>query len=401
MIIARHFNNIFFNLLYQGEGNTVRAIRYTCLISSLLLAIFSTALAQEVPPLSARVNDYANILSYTAEQELEARLRDHEERTSNQIAVLTINSLEGGSLEEFSIRTVEQWKLGQKKRENGVLFLVVSGDRQLRIEVGYGLEPYLTDATSGRIIREVVVPYFRANDYEQGIVAGTNAIIAQIEGIEDFSEPVTAREDGPGFSLTSIILAIFAFFSGLFVLRKRRRNAPRKSKKTGLEMRKLSEKEEDVHLDRGQQIEEQIGSVDYDVWASDQPDDVSIVAYKNTFNHRYSKCPNCNYITFYLAKSQIQRSATYSHSGQGVRRYACKNCKHTEARRYSIPRLRRNRTVIIPGGGTFSGGGWGGGGGGFSGGGGFFWRRRFVRWRRSFRQLVANEPHSDQVILIR
>ena len=334
-----------------------------------LLLFFQAGYTQEVPPLSARVNDYANLLTYTVEEEVEARLRDHEERTSNQVVVLTINSLEGTAIEDFSLQTVEAWKLGQENRENGVLFLVAADDRKLRIEVGYGLEPYLTDATSGRIIREVIVPHFRANDYEQGIVAGTNAILAQIEGIEDFSEPVSAREDGPGFSVMGILLAIVSFIAGIFVWRKRRRNAPRKSKKTGLEMRKLSEKEEDVHLDRGQQIEEQIGSVDYDVWVSSQPGDISVLAYKNTFNHRYSKCPNCSYITYYLANSQVLRSATYSHTGEGVRKYACKHCNHSDSRRYHIPRLRRSRTVVIPGGGSYGGGGWSGGGG-FSGGGG-------------------------------
>ncbi|MEO0331223.1 MAG: TPM domain-containing protein [Bacteroidota bacterium] len=351
---------------YVLMSNSIRYFVGLC----FLLAGHSS-FTQTIPPLSARVNDYANVLSYSAEEELEARLRDHEERTTNQVAVLTINSLESSSMEDFSMQTVESWKLGQEGRENGVLFLVVTDDRKLRVEVGYGLEPYLTDATSGRIIREVIVPHFRADDYEQGIIAGTNAILAQIEGIEDFSEPLSSKEDGGSFGVLTFLLSIVSVIIGWFVWRKRRRNAPRKSKKTGLEMRKMSEAEEDVHLDQGQQIEEQIGSVDYDVWVSDQPDDISIIAYKNTFNHRYSKCPNCSYITYHLAKSQVLRSANYSRAGEGVRKYACKNCDHTESRRYNIPRLRRSRTVVIPGGGSYGGGGWSSGGGGFSGGGSF------------------------------
>ncbi len=241
------------------------------------------------------------------------------------------------------------------------------------IRVGYALEPYLTDAYASRIIQEVIAPHFRKNDFATGVEQGVNAILEKIEGIDELSEREVVERD-QGFSIMTILLAIISAIAGFFIIKKRRRNAPRKSKKTGLPMKKLSEKEEDVHLDQGQQVEEEIGSVDYDVWVSDKPDDTMVLAYHSALS-KYSECPNCGYRTYYHANSRVLRSATYSHDGEGERNYACRHCDYTKTKRYRVPRLRRQRTVIV-GGGGFSGGGgsWGGGGsfggsGGFSGGG--------------------------------
>ena len=334
------------------------------------------ALAQGVVPFSGYVNDYANLLTESTQQELETRLQDHEERTTNQVTVLTVESLEGENVEEYSLRVGESLKIGQEEKDNGILLLVARADRQIRIEVGYGLEPYLTDAYAGRIIRQVIAPRFREGNYDAGIAEGVNAILEKVEGIDELSEPEVVAQD-QGFSLMTMLLAIVSAVAGFFIIKKRRRNAPRKSKKTGLPMKKLSEKDEDVHLDRGQQIEEEIGSVDYDVWVSDKPDDVMVLAYRSSLS-KYSECPNCSYRTYYHADSRVIRSATYSHDGKGVRNYACRNCDYTKTKQYRVPRLQRQRTIIV-GGGGFSGGGgsWGGGGsfgggGGFSGGGGSF-----------------------------
>ena len=127
------------------------------------------ALAREVPPLRAHVNDTAGLLSPAAEQELEQRLTSFEQKTQHQYALLTIDSLEGDSLEDFSIRVVEEWKLGQKGKDDGLLLLVVQRDRKLRIEVGYGLEGDVTDAFSSQVIRKVLTPAMRAGDAESGI----------------------------------------------------------------------------------------------------------------------------------------------------------------------------------------------------------------------------------------
>lgn len=151
-------------------------------ILTLILFIVCTQSvhALDVPYLSGRINDYAGILSETAVNDLEKTLKDFEQKTTCQIAVLTIKSLEGENLEEFSIKVAETWKLGQKKKDNGVLFLVAQNDRQMRIEVGYGLEGSLTDYASGRIIANEIVPLFKIGDYNAGITNGVNAVISTI-----------------------------------------------------------------------------------------------------------------------------------------------------------------------------------------------------------------------------
>src|SRR6185436_3359338 len=110
--------------------------------------------------------DIAEMLSPTAEQQLEQKLSAYENNSQHQFALLTIDSLEGDALEDFSIRTVEAWKLGKKGKDDGLLLLVVERDRKLRIEVGYGLEGDITDAVSARVIRNVLGPALRAGTAE-------------------------------------------------------------------------------------------------------------------------------------------------------------------------------------------------------------------------------------------
>ena len=128
------------------------------------------------------MTDRAGFLSPSARASLETALSTFEEKTSNQVVVATFPSLEGGSLEDFSMRLAEAWKAGQKHKDNGVIFLIFKKERKIRIEVGYGLEGVLTDALSAQIIRDVVAPYFRKGDYEGGILAGTDAIMKATQG---------------------------------------------------------------------------------------------------------------------------------------------------------------------------------------------------------------------------
>ena len=144
------------------------------LLGALVLFLFAPALsnALDVPPLRGRVNDYAKLLSQERALALEAQLEKFEQETGHQIAVLTIPSLEGDSLEDFSIRVAETWKIGKKGFDNGAILLVARDDLKLRIEVGYGLEGVLPDAIASRIILEVITPRFRSGDYAGGIDGG-------------------------------------------------------------------------------------------------------------------------------------------------------------------------------------------------------------------------------------
>jgi len=126
----------------------------------------STALALDVPRLTGRVNDYADLLSSDAEIRIEQKLAMLEKDTGAQVAVLTIQSLEAESLEEYSLRVAETWALGRGDQDDGALLLIARNDRKMRLEVGYGLEPTLTDIMSKRILDQVLRPRFRAGDFD-------------------------------------------------------------------------------------------------------------------------------------------------------------------------------------------------------------------------------------------
>lgn len=148
----------------------------------LALPLAAGAQRADVPFLTGRVVDDAEILKPETRRRLTGVLRQHEEKTGNQIAVLTVPTIHGESVEEYAVRVFEQWKLGQKGKDNGVLVVVVPQDRRMRIEVGYGLEGTLTDAHASRIIRNLMTPRFKEGDHNGGVEQGVNAIVAQLEG---------------------------------------------------------------------------------------------------------------------------------------------------------------------------------------------------------------------------
>ncbi len=184
-----------------------------------MCAAFSArpAIAAEVPFLSSRVNDYANMLSPGAAERLEQTLKAHEDSTTNQIVVLTIPSLEGDVLEEFSIRVVEQWRLGTQENDNGVLLLIVRDDRKIRIEVGNGLEGVLPDGLCGTIIRHFITPEFKEGRFDEGIEGGISAIIRAI-GNEYIAVPDEDFDDRPPLPVALGIFAFFLFVVGIFTL---------------------------------------------------------------------------------------------------------------------------------------------------------------------------------------
>lgn len=155
------------------------------ILSLLALQLF----ALKVPKLTGHVNDYANVLSSNEKSTLENFLIDFEKKTSSQVALLTIKSLEGENLEDYSIKVVDDWKLGRKGNDNGVLLLVSMQEKKMRIEVGYGVEGVLTDAKSSYVINNYIVPDFKKGDFYTGISTG----IAAITGI--ISEDLTITEE--------------------------------------------------------------------------------------------------------------------------------------------------------------------------------------------------------------
>jgi uncharacterized protein len=177
----------------------------------------SLALALDVPPLRGRINDYAGLIPADRARALEARLARFEEETGHQIAVLTVPSLEGDSLEKFSIRVAESWKIGKKGFDNGAILLVVQKERKIRIEVGYGFEGILPDAVASRIIREAIAPRLREGDYAAGIDAGTEAIIQVTRGEALPRGTATAPHKGIHGTIIAVGLLIVAVLFAMIV----------------------------------------------------------------------------------------------------------------------------------------------------------------------------------------
>jgi len=187
------------------------------LIVAIILHSFLTLNALEVPRLSGRVNDYAGILSSSESSRLESEIRELEATSSSQIAILTIKSLEGDNLEDFSIRVVDKWKLGTAENDNGVLLLISLAEKSIRLEVGYGLEGVLTDAKSDYIIRTIISPNFRSGDIYKGLSQGVTGISGVISGEyqitrSDLSESRKSSSSGSGGGSSIFSLLFFIMF---------------------------------------------------------------------------------------------------------------------------------------------------------------------------------------------
>ena len=143
----------------------------------LLLASIAGAAEPNFPALSGRVVDEANILSAAAEQRLTGMLAAHEQATGEQVVVVTLPSLQGFPIEDFGYRLGRAWGIGEKGKNTGALLIIVPKERQVRIEVGYGLEGRLTDAISRAIIERDLLPAFRQGDFDRGVIAGTAALL--------------------------------------------------------------------------------------------------------------------------------------------------------------------------------------------------------------------------------
>ncbi len=188
---------------------------FALLLFALLLAA-TPVHALDVPYLSGRVVDLAGVLRPATLAEVERMLKAYEDSTGNQFAVLIIPTLDGESLEEYSLRVVETWKLGKKGTDNGALLLIARDDRKLRIEVGYGLEASLTDAMSSYIINSVITPRFKDGDMDAGVVDGVTAMIQAADGT------LAVGESSSGDDMSAMEALLFAsiWFSvvGLFTL---------------------------------------------------------------------------------------------------------------------------------------------------------------------------------------
>lgn len=180
------------------------------LFVSLLFAF--PVFAQEFPRPTGFVNDFAQVLSSDVREDLERDLTSFEIQTSVEIAVVTVASLEETTIEDYGVLLFEDWEIGKEDQDNGVLLLVAPEERKVRIEVGYGLEPVLTDARVGRIIREEITPSFKNGDFDKGVTKGVAAIKKVVLGGEELSGEKKSFSGGP-----AMIIILTAFFLLVYV----------------------------------------------------------------------------------------------------------------------------------------------------------------------------------------
>jgi uncharacterized protein len=373
------------------------------------------------------VSNQDNILNQATVNELNNEINALYEKTSAQIAVVAINGDEQTSARELSMDLFDKWKLGQKGKDNGLLILLVVNSRQCFIRTGYGLEGAITDAVSSDIANNNMKPYFKDGNWNEGILNGTNACIKIInkeyqENGEAGLKPATFGDMFMYylpyiigyfvicmvyfvFALTSIrnkvkhisnnfklekikaleqasmvwgvwsIVFIFSFPLLLLWVHVIAKSKIRKASvicSCGNKMRRLSEKEEDKYLDKTEQLEETLKSMDYDVWLCEKCKQTVIYPY--TKKSSYSECPVCKAKTYKKTNETMVRYASSFSDGLMKKTYHCSNCNHSDSEMVHIP---RSSVVIVGGvGGNGGNSGFGSGfsggsfGGGMSGGGG-------------------------------
>ena len=296
-----------------------------------------------------------------------------EAETSAEIAVVVIDSLDGLEPSQAALTLHRRWGVGKRERDNGILFLWSPALRRTYVSIGYGLEGVLTDARTGRIQDEHVIPFFREDRFDEGVIAGVVALGAAARGETYSGLPrVAAGRPGPESDSRDGMPPFLAWLIGLGVtipaallgLARYRRNKPRKCPRGHGNMRRLGETEDDRLLARGRQLEEAVKSVDYDVWVCGQCDEHIVIPYKR-LSFTYSECPKCRHRTL-KTSTKVLKAATYTSTGLKRVTKTCRNCQHSEIQQVVIPIRTRSSSG--------SGGGGGGGGssfgGGSSGGGG-------------------------------
>lgn len=203
--------------LTLAGGGISAAARVFALAALVLIAISfaaGAALAQSLtfPELTGRVVDDAGILDFDTRQKLEKLSADLEAKTTDQLVVVTLKSLQGTSIEDYGYQLGRKWQIGQKDKNNGVVLIVAPNDKRVRIEVGYGLEPTLTDAISSVIIQGSILPRFRAGDFAGGTLRGAQDIVQVLTGDAAEYRERAVRREAAARTLTPAELLIMAFW---------------------------------------------------------------------------------------------------------------------------------------------------------------------------------------------
>ncbi|MDE7154562.1 MAG: TPM domain-containing protein [Muribaculaceae bacterium] len=377
-------------------------------------------------------SDPDNILSPRAHAVIDSLAADLRSRTSSELAVVIVNSIDDAEPEQFATALFNDWRIGKQESNNGVLVLVVMDENYCIIRTGYGAEGVLPDITAGRIRREIMNPYFRDGLTDSAMTEGIRAIHSVItkpdaaaELLANYETKRQQREAAADKMELLSLLALSAVFGGAmaFLLiflyyRKRRkygvtalpklyqstlnlraaalgtsffglgipllaylflrgrlknlRDTPPACSGCSTPMQRLDKPQGFGYLTPVQQTEQRLGSADYDVWRC--PSDGSVVTREFPgINSSYTRCPNCGARARHLVSDRVIVPSTTYRQGQGQRHYHCEHCGNDDYTTYHIP---RKAPIVVVGGGGGRGFGGGGGfsggsfGGGFSGGGG-------------------------------
>ena len=313
-----------------------------------------------------------------------------ERETSAEIAVVVVDSTPGLTPFDFALVIHRVWGVGKSGKDNGLVFLWVPAQRAIFVSVGTGLEGVLPDRRTGRIRDEQILPAFRRGSFDEGVLAGVRALAAatreetnprqgitqRLQGADGSEASRAAAEraassagaeggsGGTGFMVAAVLGGLVAVLGGTLAvilgLRGYRRRRPRVCPKCGAAMARLDEQADDAYLDKGEQAEESVHSVDYDVWRCPRCQETLKIPFKRWFTS-YTACPSCQRLTV-RSTSRTITPATTRHEGLRHVTRRCKNCDWAAENDVVIPRETPSSS------GSSSSGGGGGGGSSFGGG---------------------------------
>lgn len=375
------------------------------------------------------VSNPDGILSIEAQAQADTIISRIWRDTSAEVVAVVVNEIEGADINTFATELFTHWGIGKKDNDNGLLVLMVKGERKAVLRTGYGMEGVMPDAIASRIIRNDMAPHFKNEDYDAGTLAALTTIstiitdpaaaqelMSQYEndaieafdfdgeelfnfyikiscflllGLLMFYFAVLAMNKGKTaperydslHTFKMVALAATVFGLGIPVLafllawwsERRVRNKRRCCPNCKTKMSKLSEDEDNRYLTAAQDMEERLDSVDYDVWLCSKCGETDVLPFVNKTN-AYSVCPNCGARTCSMIANRIVVNATVTREGKGVKVYSCRNCHKATETTYKIPKVEPPIAPVVVGGiggrgggGGFSGGGFGGG---MTGGGG-------------------------------
>ncbi|MFK7939599.1 MAG: YgcG family protein [Roseovarius sp.] len=336
--------------------------------------IFPTlALAQTYPEYEELyVNDFGNLLTALEEREIRADLKELRDKRGIEFTVVTIASMSRyqhvADIEPFATGLFNKWGVGNADRNDGVMMLVSRNDRKMRIEVGSG---YGTskNAPMKRIIDRTITPQFKEGDYAGGISDGVEAVIFNLVGEYPGEIDGTPLQKAKGWASRTIEFFKWMIWPlsagtgvfGFWVFRRWLRYRPRRCPRDHNNMILLAEHWDDEHLKQGERTEEELESVDYDVWFCETCEHITIEAYKK-WSSRYSACRKCGYKTL-QGDTFILSRATTSSTGSKRIDYSCHNCDEAYSVTKVIPKVSKSSSSSSSGGSSSFGGGSSSGGG--------------------------------------